>query len=204
LFGYYKRTKFAAEHEVLRAAAEGLDVSIALPTFPLGPGDIAPTPTGKFVLDFLNGKMPAFVDTAMNVCHVDDLARGHVAALEHGRTGRSYILGGENMSMREILQALADCAGLPMPRFEVPRQLVVAAGMASSLVEGRLLGREPRVPLEGARMATTRMIFNDDRARAEIGHKSRPARLAIEDSARWFTDHGYVSAERLAAIRWQR
>src|SRR5580693_2777209 len=204
LFGYYKRTKFAAEHEVLRAAAEGLDVSIALPTFPLGPGDIAPTPTGKFVLDFLNGKMPAFVDTAMNVCHVDDLARGHVAALEHGRTGRSYILGGENMTMREILQALSDCAGLPMPRFEVPRQLVVAAGMASSLVEGRLLGREPRVPLEGARMATTRMIFNDDRARAEIGHKSRPARLAIEDSARWFTDHGYVSAERLAAIRWQR
>ncbi len=204
LFGYYKRTKFAAEHEVLRAAAEGLDVSIAMPTFPLGPGDTAPTPTGKMVLDFLNGKMPGFVDTGMNVCHVDDLAQGHIAALEHGRKGRSYILGGENMAMREILQALADCSGLPMPRFEVPRQLVVAAGMASSLVEGRLLGREPRVPLEGARMATTRMIFNDDRARAEIGHKSRPARLAIEDSARWFTDHGYVSADRLAAIRWQR
>jgi ornithine--oxo-acid transaminase len=204
LFGHYKRTKFAAEHEVLRAAAEGLDVSLALPTFPLGPGDVAPTPTGKVVLDFLNGKMPAYVDTAMNVCHVDDLAHGHVAALEHGRTGRSYILGGENMSMREILQALADCSGLPVPRFEVPRQLVVAAGMASSLVEGGLLRREPRVPLEGARMATTRMIFNDDRARAEIGHKSRPARLAIEDSARWFTDNGYVSADRLAAIRWQR
>jgi ornithine--oxo-acid transaminase len=204
LFGQYKRTKFAAEHEVLRAAAEGLDVSIAMPTFPLGPGDVAPTPTGKVVLDFLNGKMPAFVDTAMNVCHVDDLARGHVAALEHGRTGRSYILGGENLSMREILRALADCSGLPMPRYEVPRPLVVTAGMASSLVEGRLLRREPHVPLEGARMATTKMIFNDDRARAEIGHKSRPARLAIEDSARWFTDNGYVSADRLAAIRWQR
>jgi hopanoid-associated sugar epimerase len=204
LFGYYKRTKFAAEHEVLRAAGEGLDVSIALPTFPLGPGDVAPTPSGKVVLDFLNGKMPAFVDTALNVCHVDDLARGHLAALEHGRTGRSYILGGENLSMREILQALADCSGLPMPRFEVPRRLVVAAGIASSVVEGRLLHREPRIPLEGARMATTRMIFNDDRARAEIGHKSRPARLAIEDSARWFTDNGYVSADRLAAIHWQR
>jgi hopanoid-associated sugar epimerase len=204
LFGHYKRTKFAAEHEVLRAAAEGLDVSIALPTFPLGPGDIAPTPTGKVVLDFLNGKMPAFVDTAMNVCHVDDLALGHVAALEHGLKGRSYILGGENLSMREILQALSDCSGLPMPRFEVPRPLVVTAGMASTFIEGRLLKREPHVPLEGARMATTRMIFNDDRARAEIGHKSRPARLAIEDSARWFTDNGYVSAERLAAIRWQR
>jgi hopanoid-associated sugar epimerase len=204
LFGHYKRTKFAAEHEVLRAAAEGLDVTIALPTFPLGPGDVAPTPTGKVVKDFLNGKMPGFVDTALNVCHVDDLALGHVAALEHGRTGRSYILGGENLSMREILQALADCSGLPMPRFEVPRPLVVTAGIASSLVEGRMLRREPHVPLEGARMATTRMIFTDDRARAEIGHKSRPARLAIEDSARWFTENGYVSADRLAAIRWQR
>ena len=204
LYGHYKRTKFAAEHEVLRAAAQGLNVTIAMPTFPLGPGDVAPTPTGKVVLDFLNGRMPAFVDTAMNVCHVDDLARGHVAALEHGRTGRSYILGGENLSMREIFQALADCSGLPMPRLEVPRPLVVTAGVVSSLIEGRLLRREPRVPLEGARMATTRMIFNDDRARAEIGHKSRPARLAIEDSARWFTDNGYVSADRLAAIRWQR
>jgi hypothetical protein len=91
-----------------------------------------------------------------------------------------------------------------MPRFEVPRPAVVAAGVVSELVEARLLNREPHVPLEGARMATTKMIFNDDRARAEIGHKSRPARLAIEDSARWFTDNGYVSAERLAAIHWQR
>ncbi len=204
LFGSYKRTKFAAEHEVLRAAGEGLNVTLALPTFPLGPGDRAPTPTGKMVLDFLNGKMPGYVDTALNVCHVDDLARGHVAALEHGQVGRSYILGGENMSMREILQALADCSGLPMPRLKVPRQLVVAAALASEFAEGRLLGREPHVPLEGARMATTRMIFTDDRARAEIGHKSRPARLAIEDSARWFTDNGYVSAARLAAIKWQR
>ncbi|HUD78357.1 MAG TPA: aminotransferase class III-fold pyridoxal phosphate-dependent enzyme [Streptosporangiaceae bacterium] len=204
LFGSYKRTKFAAEHEVLRAAGQGLNVTIAMPTFPLGPGDLAPTPTGKVVVDFLNGKMPGFVDTALNVCHVDDLARGHVAALEHGRQGRSYILGGENMTMRELLQALADCSGLPMPRIRVPRQVVVAAGLASSFVEGQLLHREPHVPLEGARMATTKMVFSDDRARAEIGHKSRPARLAIEDSARWFTDNGYVSASRLAAIRWQR
>ena len=204
LFGHYKQTKFAAEHEVLRAAAEGLDIRIVLPTFPLGPGDVAPTPTGKVVLDFLNGKMPAFVDTAMNVCHVDDLAAGHVAALEHGRKGRSYILGGENLSMREILRALADCSGLRMPRLEVPRAVAVTAGVASNLVEGRLLRREPRVPLEAARMSATKMIFNDDRARAEIGHKSRPARLAIEDSARWFADNGYVSARRLAAVRWQR
>jgi dihydroflavonol-4-reductase len=148
--------------------------------------------------------MPGYVDTALNVCHVDDLALGHVAALEHGRTGRSYILGGENMTMREILQALADCSGLPMPRFEVPRAVVLPIGAASGLIEGRLLRREPRVAPEAARMSTTRMIFNDDRARAEIGHKSRPARLAIEDSARWFADHGYVSPRRLAALKWQK
>jgi hopanoid-associated sugar epimerase len=204
LFGHYKRTKFAAEHEVLRAAAEGLEVCIAMPTFPLGPGDRTPTPTGKLVLDFLNGKMPAFVDTSLNVSHVDDLALGHLAALEHGRTGRSYILGGENLSMRAILQMLADYTGLPMPRLQVPRALVLSAGVASSFVEGRLLRREPRVALEAARMSTTKMIFNDDRARSEIGHKSRPARLAIEDSAHWFADKGYVSAKRLAAIRWRR
>jgi ornithine--oxo-acid transaminase len=204
MFGHYKQTKFAAEHEVLRAAAEGLDVTLALPTFPLGPGDLAPTPTGKLVLDYLNGKMPAFADTAMNVCHVDDLALGHLAALEHGRRGRSYILGGENMTMREILRVLSDCSGLPMPRFQVPKSVLIPAAGASEFVEGRLLRREPHVPLEGVRMSTTRMIFNDDRARAEIGHKSRPARLAIEDSARWFADNGYVTPKRLAGIRWQR
>jgi ornithine--oxo-acid transaminase len=204
LTGDYKQTKFAAEHEVLRAAAEGLNVSLALPTFPLGPGDSAPTPTGKLVVDFLNGKLPGFVDTALNVCHVDDLAMGHVAVLEHGRQGRSYILGGENMSMREILQALADCSGLPMPRLAIPSSIGLAAAHASALIEGRLLGREPHVPLEGARMSTTKMIFNDDRARAEIGHKSRPARLAIEDSARWFAENGFVTPRRLATIRWQR
>jgi dihydroflavonol-4-reductase len=204
LFGHYKRSKFIAEHEVLRAAAQGLDVCIVLPTFPLGPGDLAPTPTGKkVVVDFLNGRLPAFVDTAMNVVHVDDLARGHVAALEHGGRGRSYILGGENLTMRAMLQALASYTGLPMPRFAIPRELALGVGAASTLVQGRLLRREPRVPLEAARMSATKMIFNDDRARAEIGHTSRPAREAIEESARWFADHGYVSADRLAAISWQ-
>jgi dihydroflavonol-4-reductase len=204
LFGHYKRTKFIAEHEVLRAAAEGLDVCIVLPTFPLGPRDLGPTPTGRLVLDFLNGKMPGFVDTAVNVTHVDDLALGHLAALERGSRGRSYILGGENLSMRAILQTLANCTGLPMPRLEIPRGLVLAAGVASELIEGRLLRREPRVPLEAARMSSTRMIFSDERARTEIGYTSRPARDAIHESARWFTDNGYVSADRRAAIRWQQ
>ena len=204
LHGSYKRSKYAAEHEVLRACAEGLNLCIVLPTFPLGAGDTGPTPTGKVALDFLNGKMPAFADTAMNVAHVDDLALGHVAALERGGTGRSYVLGGENLSMRAVLQTLADYTGLPMPRLQVPRSLVLTAGVASTLIEGRLLRREPHVPLEGARMSTAKMIFNDERARAEIGYASRPAGEAIRESARWFADNGYVSARRRAAIRWRQ
>jgi dihydroflavonol-4-reductase len=201
LSGSYKRSKFVAEHEVLRACAEGLDACIVLPTFPLGPGDTGPTPTGKVVLDFLNGKMPGFADTAMNVVHVDDLAAGHIAALERGGKGRSYILGGENLPLRAILQTLADYTGLPVPRLQVPRRLILTAGAASTLIEGRLLRRNPHVPLEAARMSTTKMIFSDARARTEIGHTSRPAREAITESARWFTDNGYVTPRRRAAIK---
>ena len=201
LFGAYKRSKFVAEHEVLRAAAEGQEVCLVLPTFPLGPGDRRPTPTGKVVLDFLNGKMPGFMDTAMNVVHVDDLALGHIAALERGRSGRSYILGGENLSMRAILEMLAGYSGLPMPSQQFPKGLALTAGVASELIQGRLLRREPRVPLEAARMSTTPMIFSDERARTEIGHTSRPARVAIEDSARWFADNDYVLPGR--PTRWR-
>jgi dihydroflavonol-4-reductase len=202
LFGSYKRTKYVAEHEVLRAAAQGLPVSIVLPTFPLGPGDRRPTPTGKLVLDFLNGRMPAFVDTAMNVVHVDDLALGHVAALQRGGGGRSYILGGENRSMQSILRVLAECTGLRAPTRQVPKAVALAAGVASQLVEGRLLRREPNISIEAARMSTTHMVFDDRRARAEVGYASRPAQDAIEDSARWFVDNGYVDAKRLARISW--
>ncbi len=203
LHGLYKGSKFVAEHEVLRACAEGLDASLVLPTFPLGPGDAAPTPTGKVVLDYLNGKMPAFADTAMNVVHVDDLAQGHVAALERGGRGRSYIIGGENLPMRAILRSLADLTGLPMPRLQVPLGLILATGAASTLIEGRLLRRHPRVPLEAARMSAAKMTFNDERARTEIGHTSRPALEAIRESARWFADNGYVSARRHANIKWR-
>jgi ornithine--oxo-acid transaminase len=202
LFGHYKQTKYVAEHEVLRAGAQGLDVSLVLPTFPLGPGDRGPTPTGKLVVDFLNGQLPAFVDTALNVVHVDDLANGHLAALELGSRGRSYVLGGENLAMREILESLADCTGLPRPRLEIPRAAVFAAGFASELIEGRVLGREPRVPWEAARMSSTKMAFSDERARREIEYSSRPAREAIRDSARWFIDNGYVAASRKALINW--
>ena len=202
LFGIYKRTKYVAEHEVLRAAAQGVPVSLVLPTFPLGPGDTKPTPTGKVVLDFLNGRIPAFVDTTLNVVHVDDLALAHLLALERGTIGRSYIVGGENMGMGPFLAALAECTNLPAPKRQMPRTLAIGVGALSQLVEGRLLHREPTVPLEAARMSTTNMMFDDTRARKELGHSPRPASEAIADSARWFVRHGYVNANRSSRIRF--
>jgi dihydroflavonol-4-reductase len=200
LFGLYKRTKYVAEHEVLREVAQGAQVSLVLPTFPLGPGDRRPTPTGKVVVEFLNGRMPAFVDTTFNVVHVDDLATGHLLALERGRVGRSYIVGGENMPMREFLAGLAKSTGLRAPTHLVPRGVALTAGALSQLVEGRILRREPSVALEAARMSTTNMLFSDQRARAELGYAPRPAAEAIVDSVRWFIDNGYVDAKRLRRI----
>ncbi len=202
LFGHYKRSKYVAEHEVLRAAGQGVPVTLVLPTFPLGPRDRRPTPTGKLVLDFLNGKIPGYVDTSLNVAHVDDLARGHLLALERGRVGRSYIVGGTNLSMRELLSTLAEVTNLPAPRLQFPRSFALAAGMVSDVVQGRLLRREPFVPLEAARMSTTNMIFDDRRARDELGYHSRSPVEAVESSARWFVDHGYVGSDRAGRIRF--
>ena len=202
LYGSYKRSKYVAEHEVLRAIAEGLPASLVLPTFPVGPGDRAPTPTGKLVLDFLNGRMPAYVDTVLNVAHVDDLAAGQVLALEKGRTGRSYILGGENMTLQQLLAELAVLTGLPAPYGKVPKSLALAVAAVSELVEGRLLRRHPSVPLEAARMSTSQMSFDSSRARQELGYAPRPAVEALEASARWFAGSGMVSEGRLSRIRW--
>jgi len=202
LYGSYKRSKYVAEHEVLRAIAEGLPASLVLPTFPVGPGDRAPTPTGKLVLDFLNGRIPGFVNTVLNVAHVDDVAAGHVLALEEGRTGRSYILGGENLSLQALLSQLASITGLPEPRIRVPRSLSLAVAALSEAVEGKMLRRHPSVPLEAARMSTSQMAFDDARARDELGYGPRPAAEALEDSARWFVETGKVGDRRLSRIRW--
>jgi dihydroflavonol-4-reductase len=202
LFGNYKQTKYVAEHEILRLAAQGAPVVLVQPTMPHGPFDHRPTPSGKLVLDYLNGKIPGFVDTAMNVAHVDDLATGHLQALELGAQGRSYICGGENLSMRDILARLADVTGLPPATRSFPAALPRWAARASELVEGSILNREPRVPLEAAQMAATTMIFSDERARTELGYHSRPAVHALYDSARWFVEHDYVSPSRVARLRW--
>lgn len=202
LHGNYKHTKYVAEHEVLRLAAEGAPVVLVQPTMPHGPADHRPTPSGKVVLDYLRGQMPGFVDTAMNVAHVDDLATGHLLAYERGRQGRSYICGGENCTMAELLATLAAVTGLPAADRSFPAALPVVAARVSEFVEGTLLRRAPRVPLEAAQMAATAMVFDDARARAELGYTSRPASHALYDSARWFVDHGYVPPSRVAALRW--
>jgi dihydroflavonol-4-reductase len=203
LFGSYKRSKYVAEHEVLRAAAQGLPATLVMPTFPLGPRDRVPTPTGRLVLDYLNGRVPGFVDTTLNVAHVDDVAGGHVLALERGDIGRSYILGGENYSLQHLLQVLAGCTSLPEAKLRVPRALSLSVAHVSEFVEGRLMRRHPSVPLEAARMSTTKMAFDDSRARKELGYSPRPAEQAVLDSARWFVENGYVKDTRRARITWR-
>jgi dihydroflavonol-4-reductase len=190
LFGSYKRSKYVAEHEVLRAGAEGLPVVLALPTFPVGPGDRAPTPSGRLILDYLNGRVPGYVDTVLNVVHVDDVARGHILAREIGATGRSYIFGGENYTFRQLLEELARVTGRTAPKLRVPHGLSLGAAHVSEFVEGRLLRRRPHVPLEGARMSTTRMAFDDSRARTELGYAPRPAAEALADAVAWFRENG--------------
>jgi dihydroflavonol-4-reductase len=202
LFGGYKQSKYVAEHEVLRAAAEGLPVTLVQPTTPVGPRDRGPTPTGRTVLEFLNGRIPVFVDTTLNIVDVEDVAHGHVLAAERGSVGRSYILGGENLSLHQVLGGLAAVTGLPAPTRQVPSGLALAAAHVSELIEGRLLRRAPSVPLEAAKMSTTQMSFDDSRARSEIGYTSRPALDALERAARWFAENGSVRSERLARFTW--
>jgi dihydroflavonol-4-reductase len=202
LYGSYKRSKYVAEHEVLRAIAEGLPASLILPTFPVGPGDRAPTPTGKLVLDYLNGRVPGFVNTILNVAHVDDVAEGQVLALEKGRNGRSYILGGENLTLEQLLGELSSLTGLPRARIKVPRSLSLVVAAVSETIEGRLLHRHPSIPLEAARMSTSQMAFDVSRAKDELGYAPRPAVEALEASARWFVDSGMVSERRRRRITW--
>jgi dihydroflavonol-4-reductase len=202
LFGGYKQSKYVAEHEVLRAAAVGVPVVLVQPTTPVGPGDRAPTPTGRTVLEFLNGRFPGYVDTTLNIVDVDDVGRGHLLAAERGLAGRSYILGGENLALQEVLAALAGATGLPAPTRQFPYGVALAAAHLSELVQGRLLRGEPSLPLEAARMSTTHMAFDDSRARSELGYTSRPASVALARAAHWFVESGYVRPERVARIRW--
>ena len=201
LFGHYKRSKYLAEHELLRAGAAGLPVVLVHPTFPVGERDTAPTPTGRTIIEFLNGRIPAYVDTALNVVHVDDVARGHVLAAQRGAIGRSYILGGENMSLEQMLATLADVCGLPAPRVRVSPRTVLPIVRGAEWFEASVLHREPTLPSEPVRMATTRMEYDTGRARTELGYSSMPARTALLRAARWFVDNGFVKDARVEKIR---
>jgi dihydroflavonol-4-reductase len=201
LFGHYKKSKYQAEHEVLRAGAAGLPVVLCHPTFPVGEGDSAPTPTGRTIIEFLNGRIPAYVDTSLNVAHVDDVARGHVLAAQHGRPGRGYILGGENLTLRDMLATLADVSGLPTPNVRLSPKFVLPIVRTAEWFQGSVMHQEPTLPSEPVRMATTHMIYDDQRARTELGYTSIPAREALARAARWFFDNGFVKETRAQMIR---
>jgi dihydroflavonol-4-reductase len=192
VIGHYKRSKLLAQELALEEAARGLPIVIVNPSTPIGPGDIKPTATGKIVVDFLRGKMPAYVDTGLNLVPVEDVAFGHLLAAEKGEVGRLYILGHLNLSLKEILEMLASITGLPAPRFEIPYSIAWLVGALDTAVEGHLLGREPQVPLEGVKMARKKMYFDAERARRELGFQPGSVRAALERAVVWFCRHGYA------------
>jgi dihydroflavonol-4-reductase len=191
MIGHYKRSKFLAEQEAMRSAAEGLPVVIVNPTAPVGPGDWKPTPTGRILLDFLNGKMPAYVDTGLNVVAVEDVAAGHLLAAEKGRIGERYILGARNMTLKQILEALSAITGRPAPRLRLPHAVALAAGYADEWYS-RLAGREPQIPVEGVKMSRHRMFVESTKAERELGYQPSPVEAALERAVRWYEQNGYV------------
>lgn len=186
VIGAYKRSKVASERMVAEAARGGLWAVIVNPSAPVGPGDWKPTPTGRIVRDFLNGRLRAYVDTGLNLVDVRDVAAGHRLALEHGRPGRRYILGNRNMTLREILETLAAIAGRPAPTRRVPHSVAIGAAAVSEVVEGRLLRREPFAPLDGALMARKRMFYSSRRAVEELGLPQSPVEDALRDAVDWW------------------
>lgn len=193
MIGHYKRSKFLAEQEAKKAAAAGLPVVIVNPTTPVGPGDWKPTPTGRIIVDFLNGKMPAYVDTGLNIAAVEDVAAGHLLAAASGRVGERYILGGRNMTLKQILDALSVITGRPAPRVKLPHALALAVGYADEWFS-RLTGREPQIPVEGVKMSRHRMFVASTKAESELGYTSGSVEAALERAVRWYESSGYVHA----------
>jgi len=195
MVGHYKRSKFLAEEEVRRfAATEGLPVVIVNPSTPVGEGDLKPTPTGKIIVDFLRGRMPAYLDTGLNLVDVRDVAHGHLLAAERGRPGERYILGCRNVTLREILEMLSRITGLPAPTRRIPYAVALWAARIDTLVSGVVLGREPRIPLEGVLMARKRMFFDSSKAVRELGLPQSPVEGALARAVEWFRANGYVRA----------
>ena len=185
MIGHYKRSKFLAEAWALQAARAGAPIVIVNPSTPIGPGDVKPTPTGRLVLDAATGRMPAYVDTGLNIVHVDDVAAGHLLAYEHGRVGERYILGGTDLSLQRILAMIALASGRRAPRLRLPLGLLLPLAYAAEAL-ARLTGRDTRITVDGIRMARHHMYFSSAKAVRELGYRWRPAQQAIEDAVRWF------------------
>jgi dihydroflavonol-4-reductase len=188
--GHYKRSKFLAEQVALREAAAGKPVWIVNPTAPIGDHDVKPTPTGKIVLDFLKGDMPAYIDTGLNLIGAADTARGHVLAAERGKQGERYILGGENLTLQQILGRLATITGIPAPSVRIPYSVAYGAAMVST-AWASVTGKEPRAPLEGVRMAKKKMWVSTAKAQRELGFTAGPVDEALRGAVDWFRANGY-------------
>jgi dihydroflavonol-4-reductase len=192
MIGHYKRSKFMAEEVAIKAGKSGMDVVVVNPTTPVGEQDIKPTPTGRIIVDFLKKKFPAYVDTGLNLVDVKECARGHVAALERGRSGERYILGGENLTLKEILDKLAVITGLPSPKVKLPYAVALASGLVDTVVTGLLLRREPRVTLDAVRMGRKKMFVSSAKAGRELGWKTVPVEGALRRAVEWFQANGYA------------
>lgn len=194
MVGDYKRSKFEAERLVLRMASAGAPIVVVNPSTPIGPGDEKPTPTGKIILDFLNRKLPAFVDTGLNFVHINDVAAGHVLALEHGVPGERYILGNleGNLSLAQFLQELSDITGISAPRLQLPHWLVLAAAHVDEFFRGTIVGRPPAIPLEAARMSKEFMWVDPTKAINYLGLPQTNIRSALSEAVDWFVRNEYA------------
>jgi dihydroflavonol-4-reductase len=192
MIGHYKRSKFMAEQLALEAGRLGMQVVTVNPTTPVGEQDVKPTPTGRIVLDFLKRKFPAYVETGLNLVDVRECARGHVAAFEKGRTGERYILGGENLTLKQILDKLGEITGLPSPTIKLPYFFAFATGVVDEAITGRLLRREPRATVDTVRMGKKKMFASSAKAERELGWKIIPVDEALRRAVEWFRTNDYV------------
>ena len=192
MIGPYKRSKYMAEELAIRAGKSGMDVVVVNPTTPVGERDIKPTPTGRIVVDFLKKKFPAYVDTGLNLVDVAECAQGHIAALEKGRSGERYILGGENLTLKQILDRLADITGLPSPKIKVPYVVALATGVVDQVVTGYIRNREPRATIDAVRMGRKKMFVSSGKAEHDLGWKTVPVDAALRRAVEWFRANGYA------------
>ena len=199
MVGHYKRSKWLAEKEVLDAAKQGFPAVVAMPTTPVGPWDWKPTPTGKIILDFLNGKMPGYVETGLNFVGVEECAAGHILVSEKGTVGERYLLGAENLTLKGVLDMLAEITGLPAPSLKIPHGLALGVAYAETAFS-RLIGREPQIPVEGVKIAQHVMFVDCSRTQRELGFAVGPVSRAFERAVHWYQANGYIAPRRAKRI----